>query len=97
MEAALYFLPEIFRHLYGLLIPSVFRHKALAQLSPSILKRVPCLVLVYPLLPPRQAEPDRRSAVSKNPGSDYPEGYERMKPKPGPVAIRPIRWWCPSS
>jgi hypothetical protein len=92
MKAASYFLPEIFRHLYGLLVPSVLRHKALAQLSPSILERVPCPVSVYPPLPPRQAEPDRRSAVSKSPGSDYPEGYERMEPKPGPVAIRPIRW-----
>jgi hypothetical protein len=97
MKAALYLLPEIFRHLYRSSIPLILRHKALAQLSPSILKRVPCPVSVYPLLPPRQAEPDRRSAVSKSPGSNYPEGYERMKPKPGPVAIRPIRWWCPPS
>jgi hypothetical protein len=94
MEAAFYFLPEIFRHLYGLLVPLVLRHKASAQLSPSILERVPCLVSVYPSLPPRQAKPDRKFAVSKSPGSDYPEGYEIMEPKPGSVAIRPIRWWC---
>jgi hypothetical protein len=80
MEIAPYFLLEAFRRLHGLLVPAVLRYKALAQFPSSILERVFSPVSVHPPLSPWQAKPDRRFVIPKNPGSDYSEGYKRMKP-----------------
>jgi hypothetical protein len=87
MGIAPYFLSEAFQRLYGLLVPAVFRYKALAQLPSSILERVFSPVSVYPPLSPWQAKFDRRFVIPKNPEPDYSEGYERMEPKPGFAAL----------
>jgi hypothetical protein len=87
MEITSYFLSEAFRRLYGSLVPAVLRYKASAQLPSSILERVFSPVSVYPPLSPWQAKFDRKSVIPKSPESDYSKGYEKMKPKPGFVAL----------